>query len=140
PPSTARAFQAQAALRNRCDLNAGAAFDRFRIGGTRKVERMATMPRVLDLVGGTQGTPVEVTATLVTEFIIGLETFQFTEAVHTFEVSPDWLDRARLVAGPDVLTALARLGRIDWGLLLSAAIAERWLLGIGGFIVCVAAM
>jgi len=52
---------------------------------------MATMPRVLDLVGGTPGTPVEVTATPVTEFIIGLETFQFTEAVHTFEVGPDWL-------------------------------------------------
>jgi DNA-binding transcriptional ArsR family regulator len=101
---------------------------------------MATMPRVLDLVGGTRGTPVEVTATPVAELIIGLETFQFTEAVHTFEVGPDWLDRARLVAGPAVLTALARLSRIDWGLLLSAAIAERWPLEIGGFIERVVAM
>ena len=97
-------------------------------------------PRVLDLAGRSRARLVEVIATPVTEFLIGLETFQFAEAAHTLEVGPGWFDRTRGMTGPDVLTALSRLGRMGWGLLQSAAITDGWPPETGGFIDHVAAM
>jgi DNA-binding transcriptional ArsR family regulator len=101
---------------------------------------MAATPRVLNLAGRSQARLVEVRATPVTEFLIGLETFQFEEAAHTLELGPGWFDRIRTTMGPDVLSAMTRLGWTGWGLLLGAALAERWPAEIGGLIDHVAAM
>jgi DNA-binding transcriptional ArsR family regulator len=101
---------------------------------------MVATPRVLDLAGRSQSRLVEVIATPVTEFLIGLEAFQFGEGAHTFDAGPDWFDQIRTKTGPEVLTALERLGRTAWGSLLGAALADWWPLEAGGLIDHVAGM
>src|SRR6266571_4328347 len=101
---------------------------------------MATAPRVLDLTGGPRTTTVEVLSGPLTEFLIGLQTFQFEEAAHTFDVGVGWFDRIRTQTSPDVADALARLGPVGWGSLLGKAIVERWPTEVPPFLARVAAM
>jgi DNA-binding transcriptional ArsR family regulator len=87
---------------------------------------MVTAPRVLDLAGRSRTTLVEVIATPFTELVVGLQTFQFEEAAHTFDVGPEWFDELRTTLSTELLAAMERLGPVGWGALLAKALVERW--------------
>src|SRR2546429_6427374 len=84
-------------------------------------------PGVLKQVGGgPRRLALDVVASPITEFLVGLQTFQFEEAVHTFDVGLDWFDRVRTDASGEMIDALTRLGPAGWGSLLGKALAEGW--------------
>jgi DNA-binding transcriptional ArsR family regulator len=95
---------------------------------------MVTVPRVLDLAGRARTTTVDVVSSLVTEFLVGLQTFQFDEAAHTFDVGPEWFDHVRTKASPELTAGLERLGSTPWGSMLGQALVERWPRDVPGFI------
>jgi DNA-binding transcriptional ArsR family regulator len=95
---------------------------------------MVTAPRVLDLAGRSRSTLVEVAATPFTELVVGLQTFQFDEAAHTFDVGPEWFDELRKTLSADLLAALDRIGPVGWGGLLSKALVERWPTDMGAIL------
>jgi DNA-binding transcriptional ArsR family regulator len=86
----------------------------------------ATMPRVLDRAGRARATTVHVIDSPLTEFLVGLQTFQFEEAAHTFDVGVEWFDDVRTRASGELTGALAALGLVGWGNLLGKALAEAW--------------
>ena len=86
-----------------------------------------THPRVLNLAGGgPRRLALDIVASPITEFLVGLQTFQFEEAAHTFDVGVDWFDRVRTDASGEIFDALTRLGPVGWGSLLGKALAEDW--------------
>ncbi len=87
---------------------------------------MATTPPVLDRAGRARATTVQVIDTPLTEFLVGLQTFQFEEAAHTFDVGVEWFDQVRTHASAPLLDALASLGMVGWGNLLGKALVEGW--------------
>src|SRR5262245_1721741 len=95
---------------------------------------MVTSPRVLDLAGRARTSTVEVIASPVTEFLVGLQTFQFDEAAHTFDVGAAWFDHVRTTISPELTAALDRLGPAAWGSMLGRAIVERWPADVRAFI------
>ncbi len=96
---------------------------------------MVASPRVLDLAGRTRTTAVEVTASPLTELLVGLQTFQFEEAAHTFDVGPEWFDRVRTQASGELTSALARLGPVlGWGSFLGQALADGWARDVPRFV------
>ena len=87
---------------------------------------MAASPRVLDLAGRSRTTTVSVVASPWSEFLTGMQTFQFEEAAPTLDVEVGWFDEVRTKASSDLTVALSRLGPMGWGALLSKALVERW--------------
>jgi DNA-binding transcriptional ArsR family regulator len=87
---------------------------------------MVATPPVLDRAGRARATTVQVIDSPLTEFLIGLQTFQFEEAAHTFDVGVEWFDRVRTRASAELTDALASLGMVSWGNLLGKALVERW--------------
>src|SRR5690242_8465247 len=83
-----------------------------------------TSPRVLDLAGRTRSVGVEVVAPPLTQFLMGLQTFQFEEAAATFDVGPEWFDDIRTRAPQELLDALDRLNPVAWGSLLGLVLAD----------------
>jgi DNA-binding transcriptional ArsR family regulator len=85
---------------------------------------MSTSPRVLDLAGRTRSVGVEIMASTLTEFLMGLQTFQFEEAASTFDVGPEWFDHVRTRAPKELIDALDRVNPVGWGSLLGMVLAE----------------